>query len=92
MGAAVGLAIVTSVFNSYIRSQFDRLGIASGAETAALRSLVSGGASLSSSTRDDIREIVSEGYNRQMLILAAFGAVQIPLALMMWRRKQVVVA
>ncbi|KAF2868357.1 major facilitator superfamily domain-containing protein [Massariosphaeria phaeospora] len=88
MGAAIGLAIVTSVFNGYVGSRFSQLGITVPVTTLATRHR----SFLPPSLEGDIRNILSEGYNLQMLTLCAFGAAQVPAALLMWRRKQVVVA
>ncbi|KOS22229.1 Multidrug resistance protein 3 [Escovopsis weberi] len=35
------------------------------------------------------RQILSRGYNRQMYVLCACGAAQVPAAFLMWRKKQI---
>lgn len=91
MGGAIGLAVVTSVFNDYVGSQLSSLGIHV-AVTDLASLLTHGQLALTATEQDELRSVLSDGYNYQMVVLAAFGAVQIPLALLMWRRQQVVVA
>ncbi|CAH0052188.1 unnamed protein product [Clonostachys solani] len=88
MGSAFGLAIATSVFNGYGMSRLRDLGIAEPTE------LFLAGESdiLPESTQEVVRQILSEGYNRQMLVLCAFAAAQVPATLLMFKRKQVIVA
>ncbi|KAH8897431.1 putative efflux pump antibiotic resistance protein [Thozetella sp. PMI_491] len=90
MGGAIGLAVVTSIFNGHVGSQLVRLGITTPVPELTTQSE----ASLTPQLRDDIRGILSGGYNQQMLVLCAIGAAQVPAALLMWKRdqKQVVVA
>ncbi|PQE06763.1 MFS multidrug transporter protein [Rutstroemia sp. NJR-2017a BBW] len=85
MGSAIGLAIATSVFNGYTLSHFADLGI-----TVSMTDLITGQQSLPESVREDTRRILSEGYNRQMLVLCVVSAAQIPTAMLMWKRKQIV--
>jgi len=90
MGSAIGLAIVTSVFNGYVRSELARLGIA--ASVTDLGSQRGQSSTLPPGVQDEVLNALSQGYNRQMLVLCAFGAAQLPVALLMWKRKQIVVA
>ncbi|KAK3329249.1 MFS multidrug transporter-like protein [Apodospora peruviana] len=87
MGSAFGLAITTSVFNSYNRSQFAKLGISD-----LLENLTKG--DTLGAQPDDVQavavRILSDGYNRQMLVLCGFAAAQLPTMLLLWRRKQIV--
>jgi hypothetical protein len=41
--------------------------------------------------RDEVRSILATGFNRQMIVLSVFGAAQIPVAVLLWRKKQIVV-
>lgn len=86
MGSAIGLAIVTSVFNYHVGSQLSQLGISDPLTTVATQNRKP----LPPALQDDIRSILSEGYNQQMLTLCAFGAAQVPVALLIWKRKQLV--
>lgn len=87
MGGAIVLAIATSVFNGYIRSPVeDLLG------TSGLGSLVNLGESLAevpTPIQEQIRIILAEGYNRQMLVLCAAGVAQIPATLLLWKEEQI---
>jgi hypothetical protein len=88
MGSAFGLAIATSVFNGYTASRLEAIGIpglASEFVTGAQQTLPQ-------VIQDQVREILSGGYNRQMLVLCAFSAAEIPVGLLMWRRAQIVTA
>ncbi|PHH70646.1 hypothetical protein CDD80_5877 [Ophiocordyceps camponoti-rufipedis] len=91
MGSAFGLAIVTSVFNGYTGPRLASLGLS--AEVTSVEGL--GTQRLSTITPEilaDVRNILSEAYNRQMLVLCAFAAAQMPAALLIWKRKQLVAA
>ncbi|THV53999.1 hypothetical protein BGAL_0037g00430 [Botrytis galanthina] len=85
MGSDMGLAIATSVFNGYTLSHFADLGI-----DGSMTNLINGWSLLPESVREDTRRILSEGYNRQMLVLCVISAAQIPIAMLMWKRKQIV--
>ncbi|KAG8162130.1 hypothetical protein KVR01_007895 [Diaporthe batatas] len=85
MGSAVGLAIATSVFNGYTFSRLAGLGI-----NSSLEDIITGQELLPVALRNEARHILSEGYNRQMLVLCAFSAAQIPTALLLWKRKHIV--
>ena len=87
MGFAIGLAVVTSVFNAFVGSRLSQLGIIDPLSNLTPQAQ----SDLSPVLQTEIRKILSDGYNRQMLTLCAFGFAQIPAALMMWKRKQVVV-
>lgn len=82
MGSAIGLAISTSVFNSYTRPRLrDMLG-------------EDGISSIRHSTNvsvlnDDVRSTLAQGYNYQMTVLCAFAGAQVLAILLMWKKKQV---
>ncbi|RDA88664.1 hypothetical protein CP532_4033 [Ophiocordyceps camponoti-leonardi (nom. inval.)] len=91
MGSAFGLAIVTSVFNGYTGHRLASLGLSpdvTSIEGVGSQRL----AAVSPEVLADVRTILSEAYNRQMFVLCAFAAAQIPAALLMWKRKQLVAA
>ncbi|RDA90121.1 hypothetical protein CP533_2571 [Ophiocordyceps camponoti-saundersi (nom. inval.)] len=91
MGSAFGLAIVTSVFNGYTGPRLAGLGLSpdvTSIEGVGSQRL----AAISPEVLTDVRSILSEAYNRQMFVLCAFAAAQIPAALLMWKRKQMVAA
>lgn len=85
MGAAFGLAITTSVFNGYINRKIADLGIPYNGSEFSPDQL----ALLPANLQHDIKFILSEGYNRQMIVLAAFSAAQIPAAMLLWRRPHI---
>lgn len=85
MGAAFGLAITTSAFNGYINREIKDLGIPYDGSSFSPEQL----ASLPANLQHDVKFILSEGYNRQMLVLAAFSAAQIPAAMLLWRRPHI---
>jgi hypothetical protein len=41
--------------------------------------------------RDEVRSILATGFTHQMIVLSVFGAAQIPVAVLLWRKKQIVV-
>lgn len=86
MGGAFGLAIATSVFNGYVSSQFARLGISISITDIASVTLIS----LPPAVQDELRRVLSDGYNYQMVVLSVFGAAQLPAAMLMWKRKQII--
>jgi MFS family permease len=85
MGSAIGIAVATSVFNGYVVSRFKAMGVED-LET----DLLSGNVNSTHLMQEGFRDILSEGYNRQMLMLCAFSAAQIPVAFLMWSRNQIV--
>lgn len=85
IGSAFGLSITTSVFNTYVRAHLSALGIEDPMEALSKGSLDD----IPSNLRDPAIQILSDGYNRQMLVLCGFAAAQLPAALLLWRRKQI---
>jgi hypothetical protein len=85
IGGSIVLAISTSVFNSYTRPQLENLlGISN------LDSFVSIGA-LPAALQEQVRFILAEGYNRQIIVLCVSASLQAPASLLMWKKKQLVV-
>jgi len=78
MGSAVAAAVTTSVYNGYVRPQIGALGVQD-IDSSSDNPGIS----------DDLRLIYAEGYNRQMIVLAAFAAAQVPAALLLWKRPQI---
>lgn len=90
MGGAIVLAIATSVFNSYTRpklAQFLESGHLAGESIPSVQSL----AQFSVQDQESIKGILAHGYNLQMWVLCAFAIAQIPSALLLWRKKQIMV-
>jgi hypothetical protein len=88
MGGATLLAIATSVFNGYTLPRLESLGMP-GFETR--NSLIQYLASAPPRTREDLNSALAEGYNRQMLVLAACAAAQIPVAALLWKSRQIMI-
>ena len=92
MGSAIGLAIVGSVFNDYVLSRLELLGF-NEAHTGTFRaSMLQASAATSPAQQQAIRIILTQGYKRQMWTLCAFGAAQVPAALLMWAKEQILAA
>lgn len=85
MGGAVGLAIVTTVFDGVVRPKLEHI-----LSLAQLRALLQSTAVIEKfqpELQSRVRSIFAEGFNMQMRIMIGFGAAQIPAALLMWRKK-----
>ncbi|KAI0891983.1 putative multidrug resistance protein fnx1 [Annulohypoxylon nitens] len=84
IGSSMILAISTSVFNTYARPELQKvLGMS---DTDALSELLP---TLAPALQEQVRLILAEGYNRQILVLCVSAAAQIPCTLLMWKRKQI---
>lgn len=82
MGGAVGLAIVTSVLNSYIKSH-----LSASVTPQQLGSILQSANAinmLDSTMQSTVRAIFGHGYNLQMKVMIGFAAAQIPASLLMW--------
>ncbi|KAL8724486.1 MAG: hypothetical protein Q9166_007920 [cf. Caloplaca sp. 2 TL-2023] len=89
MGGAIGLAIVTSVLNSYVGSGL--LAMLTPEQVKILLQTTSAITSLPVDVQDGVQQVFAKGYNIQFKILACFAAAQIPSSLIMWKKKQIVV-
>lgn len=85
MGGAIGLAIVTTVFNGVVRPRLEHL--LSLAQLGALLRSTAVIENFQPELQYMVRSILAEGFNVQMRIMIGFGAAQIPAALLMWRKK-----
>ena len=90
MGGVIVLSIATSVFNSYTRPRIAEYFRSVNAPIDSLMSLQSL-AQFPPEEQTAIRLILSQGYNLQMYILCAFSAAQTLAALLVWRKKQIMV-
>lgn len=87
MGSAIVVAITTAVFNSLVRPRFATLlGVSDFGELADLSRELR---HLPTTLQEQIRLVLSEAYNRQMLMLCGFSAAQVPAALLLWNKKQI---
>lgn len=89
IGAAATMAIATSVFNSHVKPEI--AGLLGLAETSSILGLGGFLDNLPPDVQEQLRLILAEGYNRQMIVLSVCSALQIPTTLLLWRKKQVVV-
>ncbi|KAF2821463.1 MFS general substrate transporter [Ophiobolus disseminans] len=88
MGAAIGVSIVTCVLNSYVQNHLSSILSPTQVE-GLLRS--SGMISLLPvELQSPVRLLYAEAYNLQMKVLIGFSAAQVPAALLMWQKNQVV--
>jgi hypothetical protein len=88
MGGAITLAIATSVFNTYTQPKLHAYVSSAHPSLESVYS-VQGLATFAPAEQLAIRGILAKGYNLQMYVLCAFGAAQIPAALLLWRKKQI---
>ncbi|KAI1817164.1 putative multidrug resistance protein fnx1 [Poronia punctata] len=80
IGSAVVIAVSTSLFNSYTGSELP--GFPAGSESSDQLSLLA---------LDSVRLVLSRAYKRQMLVLAASAAAQIPAGFLLWKREQILI-
>ncbi|KAK6844179.1 MFS multidrug transporter-like protein [Apiospora arundinis] len=90
MGSAIMISVTTSVFNGFVLPRLTSLGIPD--PTSTLQGHGPGASQIPPDLLNDARDVLSEGYNRQMLVLSGCGAAQVFLALLMWRKKQIRIA
>ena len=89
MGGAIGLAIVTTVLNSYVK--FHLAGILSSVEIEALLRTTEAFATLAPDVAETARQVFGNGFNLQMRIMIGFSAAQVPAILLMWQKEQIVI-
>ncbi|KAF2649123.1 MFS general substrate transporter [Lophiostoma macrostomum CBS 122681] len=88
LGAAITLAIATSVFNGYTKPRLAAYMVESNMPIVPIsspESLVQ----FSPEEQVHLRAILAQGYNKQMIVLCAFAAAQIPTTTLLWRKKQI---
>lgn len=88
LGSAIGLAIVTAAFNGLVRDHLD--GFLPSSEVDNLLTSPGNISAYSDAMQGTIRDAFGDGYNLQLKILAGLAALQIPAALMIWKRNQIV--
>ncbi|KUJ13244.1 MFS multidrug transporter-like protein [Mollisia scopiformis] len=87
LGGVLGLAIVTSVTNNFLRSELSRILAADQVEL--LLQSVGTIDSLPESLQSMTRSIFAHGYNLQMKIMIGFAVAQVPVTLLMWAKKPI---
>ncbi|KAM0164036.1 hypothetical protein ACHAPG_000786 [Botrytis cinerea] len=89
MGGAIGLAIVTTVMNRYIKTHLSEI-LTPNQVHDILRSTESL-VLLPPSALRPVTETFARGFNLQMRILIGTSVAQIPFSMLVWRKKQIVV-
>ena len=89
MGGVIGLAIVTTVQNGFVRSRLSQ-SLAKEQIDQLLKS-ADAIALFTPEAQIGIRSVFANSYNIQMKILAGFAAAQILATFIMWQKKQIVV-
>lgn len=82
------IAISTSVFNSYVTPHLASLGFSGGNVLTVLERELS---SLPISTSNQIRLVLAQGFNRQMIVLCVSAAAQVPVGFLMWKSEQILI-
>lgn len=89
MGGTIGLATATGVLNSHVKSHLAQ--ILSPDQISALLRTTNAFATLPPELLDPVRMIFARGYNLQLQVMIGFAAAQLPVTLLMWKRKNIVV-
>lgn len=89
MGGAIGLAIVTTVLNSYIKSELAQY--ISPDQIASLLETAEAFKSLPPDIINLVKGVFARGYNLQVEIMIGFAAAQIPASFLMWKKNQILV-
>lgn len=86
-GGALGIAIVTTILNSHLKSELPAV-LEPGQIRAVLDS-VQAFATLPAEVQLRVLRFYAEGYNRQMKAAGAFSVAQLLAACLIWRKDQV---
>lgn len=89
MGGVICLAIATTVFNSYIRSNLGAY--LTPDQISAVLESVQTISTFPPETQDMVRAVFSKGYSLQMDILAGCAGAQVLGSFLMWKKKQIIV-
>ncbi|PQE23109.1 major facilitator superfamily transporter protein [Rutstroemia sp. NJR-2017a WRK4] len=87
MGSTIVFSIGTSVFNGHTGALLESL--LGGSGPASVVNLGESIQHVPQAVQDEIRHTLAEGYNCQLLVLCATAAAQVPVALLLWRKKQI---
>jgi hypothetical protein len=88
MGGAIGVAIATCLLNNYVGSHISEL--LTPIQINAVLQSSDAVEMLPEALRQPVKLVFAKGYNLQMSLLLGFSAAQIPAALLMWQKKQVI--
>ena len=89
LGGVGGLAIVTAVLNGYVRSHLSQ--ILPPATVQSLLQTTKAFENLPEPVARMVKSTFAAAYNLQLRIVIGFSAAQIPAALLLWKRKQLIV-
>lgn len=87
LGGSIGLAIVTAIQHSYLRSHLSNFLTAGRLEAVLGSTAVI--ATLPSDTQAHVRETYGDSYNLQMNVLAAMGGIQLLSTFLMWQKNPI---
>ncbi|KAI1113663.1 putative multidrug resistance protein fnx1 [Nemania sp. NC0429] len=88
VGSTIIIALATSIFNSYIRGTLADL---LGSDAISLVSLGQELVSLPTNKQNAARIALSQGFRRQILVLAGSAGAQIPSSFLFWRKQQIMI-
>lgn len=87
IGSATVITVSTSLLNNYLRAQLPSL--LSVSEDNPFQSLGKDLASLPPDLQNEVRLLLAEWFNRQMLVLCVPAAVQLSASLLVWKKMQI---
>ena len=88
MGSVIGVAIVTCILNTYMERRLSK--ILTPTQLDAVLQSSSEVSALPEELRHVVQLLFAEAYNLQMKVLIGFSAAQIPAALLMWQKKNII--
>lgn len=87
LGGCIGLAIVTAIQHSYLRSHLTQS--LAGNTVEALLQSASAITTLPTATQDSVREVYAASYNLQLQVLAGLAGAQLLTCLVMWQKNPI---
>jgi hypothetical protein len=85
IGSTVMVAISTATFNGFVFPKLSGIGISD--PNRVVQTYGKGRTGISPEVWNAAKGILSQGYDRQMLVLMACAAAQAAVALLMWKKK-----
>lgn len=85
LGGAMGIAIVNSVLNNYVRTHLEAL--LSDQQLDGILGSASGIAQYAPAVQETIRRTYGEAYNWQMRVTTAFSAAHFLAVALMWKKQ-----
>lgn len=89
IGGVIGLAIVTTVLNGYVRSHLAQF--LSQDEISELLRNTGTFHNAQGTSADTIQSILAAAFNLQMRVVIGISAAQIPATLLLWRKPQIII-